>query len=101
MISEEQVVNSLIEKNLEWKYGSITQTGINTYYYEALVPLTVGWRTISFINGELEISQRLKRVFNKRLTTENEQKLKDHVCSIVSKEKNEQIKAFEDWIEGK
>lgn len=108
-LSQEKVVNSLINKNLDWDYGEITQTGVNTYYYKAetVPPIYImdripkyngysGYR-IEFINGSLTITQD-KVMYSARLSGENEEILKEHINNKILKKQEETNTGFIDWI---
>lgn len=107
IISQEKVVNSLINKDLDWKCGEIAQTGVNTYYFKAednLVAYGISEqppdffsRKITFINGRLTIEQD-KIMFDENLKEETARHLFDHVITKVTQHQDLNEKRFIEWL---
>lgn len=106
-MNQEQVVQSLINKDLDWEYGDIIQTGVNTFFYQAedrLVTCMLSEpvpdfysRKIVFINGELEIEQKTI-VFKENLSEQNAKILREHIENKINSKKHTEDSRFTDWI---
>lgn len=107
LITQEKVVNSLINKNLDWKCGEITQTGMNTYYFKAEDNLVTSYlheprpdfwgRQITFINGRLTIKQG-KTMFDENIREDIAKPLYDHIVEKVKQHQDLDEKRFMEWL---
>lgn len=95
IITQEKVVASLINKNLDWKCGKITQTGVNTYYFEAEDNIVV-----SYLSEPLPDfgGRQGKTMFDEDIEEDLSRLLYDHIVEKVKQRQDLNEKRFIEWL---